>query len=365
MESNWNQLIDRYFAGELSDEGVEAFEQLRLTNAAFAESVELQEMALGGIKRMGQRAEIAQLAKAYHNQQFLKKWLWWGGSFVLLVVVIGVLIWTNGSVKHRNNELALDQTAEISSDSPVVDQGQLHVDMLGADTGVQMEKVESFISLDQAKMNNEFAANTQNERVPAELKTVFTQQAKTTVDSTELPTNNTDQPLEVTRVAINDNFVNSVEFPVPDKMKTFYFGGKVGLIDTIGRVVLKPFYDSIGLVHSSYTSKVTMERYVRIINHVKEYSYSAIYFYKGFSKGKWFLMNSAGNLLNPLGFDEISNTQLSDGLLIVKNDGLCGIMDYTGNLVLDCQFDKIISEKGTIYGYKGAKKIKIKAIKSN
>lgn len=362
MESNWNQLIDRYFAGELSEDGLDAFEQLRLTNAEFAESVELQKIALAGLKRMGQRSEIAAMARAYHFKQLLKKWLWIGTS--VLIIAGGIAMWyfaaKNKSVvkvnPKVNSTISYRHFSESQSKSNLADSTQ---------QTVSTEKMKSYTQ--QVNSGKQFVNNTADFKSKHDVTQPVIAHHVATLEKNEYAVQLTNDVLEskVQSKVLNDSkFTNCIEFPVPQQYSSYFENGLIGLKDTLGNVVLKAYYDSISLFYTSFTSKYEVERYVRIITRVRSYSSSNMYFFAGFKNKKWYLISSDLKQLNSQGYDEFADAKLSDGLILVKNEGKYGIMDYMGNLVLNCEFDKIVNEKGKIFGYKGKKRIKINAIKA-
>ena len=56
METNWNQLIERYLQNELSDEGKSAFEQELRINPELREELEMHQLIQSAAKRASQRA---------------------------------------------------------------------------------------------------------------------------------------------------------------------------------------------------------------------------------------------------------------------------------------------------------------------
>lgn len=90
METNWNQLIERYFQNELSDEGKEAFENELKRNPAIGEEVEVHKLVQEASKRAGQRLVIQKIGKRY---KLLRQIKWTIGIllFVGFLSFVGML----------------------------------------------------------------------------------------------------------------------------------------------------------------------------------------------------------------------------------------------------------------------------------
>ncbi|AEA45096.1 WG repeat-containing protein [Fluviicola taffensis] len=80
METNWNQLIERYLQNELSEEGRIAFEQELQVNPELREELEMHELIQSAAKRASQRVLVNQVGKSYLRNLRIKQ------------VAIGVLV---------------------------------------------------------------------------------------------------------------------------------------------------------------------------------------------------------------------------------------------------------------------------------
>ncbi|MDF3026701.1 MAG: hypothetical protein K0S23_1008 [Fluviicola sp.] len=75
METNWNQLIERYLQNELSDEGKMAFEQELQVNPELREELELHQLIQSAAKRASQRTIIQQTGKSYLRNLRIKQFM--------------------------------------------------------------------------------------------------------------------------------------------------------------------------------------------------------------------------------------------------------------------------------------------------
>lgn len=106
METNWNQLIERYLESELSAEGKVAFEKELAQNARLQEELELHQLVREGAKRAGQRQAIQQVGKRYH----LRKKVVQGTIAVLVLTALVASLWFVMSKKSLQ-EAASEQTS--------------------------------------------------------------------------------------------------------------------------------------------------------------------------------------------------------------------------------------------------------------
>lgn len=106
METNWNQLIERYLENELSAEGKVAFEKELAQNARLQEELEMHQLVREGVKRAGQRQAIQQVGKRYH----LRKKVVQGTIAVLVLSALSASLWLVMSKKSLQ-EAASEQTS--------------------------------------------------------------------------------------------------------------------------------------------------------------------------------------------------------------------------------------------------------------
>lgn len=105
METNWNQLIERYLENELSAEGKAAFEKELAQNARLQEELEMHQLVREGAKRAVQRHVIQQIGKHYH----LRKKIVQGTIAVLVLSALTASLWLVMSKKSLQ-EAATEQT---------------------------------------------------------------------------------------------------------------------------------------------------------------------------------------------------------------------------------------------------------------
>lgn len=90
METNWNQLIERYLQNELSEEGKMAFEQELQFNPELREELEMHRLVQDAAKRASQRGMIQQVGKAYLRNLRIKQFSL--GIAVTAAVVTGIVL---------------------------------------------------------------------------------------------------------------------------------------------------------------------------------------------------------------------------------------------------------------------------------
>lgn len=110
METNWNQLIERYLQNELSEEGKTAFEQELQVNPELREELELHQLIRSAAKRASQRTMIQQTGKWYLRNLRIKQFTI--GIAGTAIAVAGILYWIN----TRNS--TTKQTAENHAPQP-------------------------------------------------------------------------------------------------------------------------------------------------------------------------------------------------------------------------------------------------------
>lgn len=107
METNWNQLIERYLQHELSEEGKMAFEQELEVNPELREEMEMHRLIQSAAKRASQRTLIQHTGKLYLRNLRIKQFTI--GIVGTAIAVAGIVYWVN-SKKDKTK-----QTAENAS----------------------------------------------------------------------------------------------------------------------------------------------------------------------------------------------------------------------------------------------------------
>lgn len=93
METNWNQLIERYLQNELSEEGKTAFEQELQINPELREELEMHQLIQSAAKRASQRTMVQQTGKLYLRNLRIKQFTI--GIVGTAVAVAGIIYWIN------------------------------------------------------------------------------------------------------------------------------------------------------------------------------------------------------------------------------------------------------------------------------
>lgn len=120
METNWNQLIERYLQNELSEEGRQAFEQELATNASLREELELHQLVQAAAKRASQRILVQQVGKSYFRNLRIKQFAI--ATVVTIATTVGVVYWmqrekTETTKKHTENSLETKQSEQAADRS--------------------------------------------------------------------------------------------------------------------------------------------------------------------------------------------------------------------------------------------------------
>lgn len=99
METNWNQLIERYLQNELSEEGTNAFEQELQFNPELREELEMHQLIRSAAKRASQRNMVRQTGKIYLRNLRIKQFA--VGIVVTAMTAAGIVYWIQ--TKHKPN----------------------------------------------------------------------------------------------------------------------------------------------------------------------------------------------------------------------------------------------------------------------
>lgn len=110
METNWNQLIERYLQHELSEEGRSAFEQELEINPELREEMEMHQLIRSAAKRASQRTMIQQTGKLYLRNLRIKQFAL--GIAGTAIVVAGIVYWINSK---NNQTKQMTENASLKS----------------------------------------------------------------------------------------------------------------------------------------------------------------------------------------------------------------------------------------------------------
>ena len=122
--------------------------------------------------------------------------------------------------------------------------------------------------------------------------------------------------------------------------------GKMGIIDTSGSRIVPAIFDEIGFYDGLLfpVKKGGKWGYAdQSIKLIIPYSYEQALPFEGDiarvrKNGKWGLIDRSAKVIVPLEYNKIV---FSEGVYITENDTAYGMMDYTGNTILDPIFDQI------------------------
>lgn len=115
METNWNQLIERYLQNELSEEGKIAFEQELQINPELQEELEMHQLIQSAAKRASQRTLIQQTGKLYLRNLRIKQFTI--GIVGTAIAVAGIVYWID-SKKDKTKQAAENASFRSSQENP-------------------------------------------------------------------------------------------------------------------------------------------------------------------------------------------------------------------------------------------------------
>lgn len=134
METDWSKVIERYLGGELSAEGIEAFEFELSLNPDLRSELDLHKMIHESVFRSAERLAIQSIGTKYHFRLKLKKWLMFTSVVVTIATTIALVALNDGGTKSptrddhhfisetgSDNQLAAaDPINDVSSVEPAV-----------------------------------------------------------------------------------------------------------------------------------------------------------------------------------------------------------------------------------------------------
>lgn len=361
MESNWNQLIDRYVSGELSAEGKAAFEQMCAANPELEASLQAHLLVVEGLKRAAQRNLVHEIGKTYHRIVRMK---WIAGIALVVLITSGIVYWLmkKTDTVPVNTEQTDTFPAQTTMEEPTSDEPGTFVVEVNDSTGVAehaisgraVEETVTGIPAPAKRSNTHSQMNSGTSNDPAikvsdinhakgqNVEQLYSPGEKVLSDTEKkvLPTNSDG-------VSKNARIVK--KYPMMganDRYQLFFVDGKYGMLDSTGTVLFEPVYDSIVIFDFNYINLVKAVRVERIFFRVKSLHYNYRYYIKVLQANKWFLYTSDIRLITPDGFDELTEMGSSEGLLKVRNKELYGLIDYSGNMVLPIEYDDIYENHG-------------------
>jgi len=101
METDWSKVIERYLGGELSAEGIEAFEFELSLNPDLRSELDLHKMIRESVFRSAERLAIQSIGTKYHFRLKLKKWLMFTSVVVTVSITIALVGLNNGASESK------------------------------------------------------------------------------------------------------------------------------------------------------------------------------------------------------------------------------------------------------------------------
>ncbi len=116
METNWSKLIERYLQGELSADGLEAFEFELGLNADLRAELDIHKLIHESLFRSAERLAIQNIGKKYHFKAKLKKWLTYTSVVTATAVTIALVASNSGGEKSDGDSDAQESKTEMIND---------------------------------------------------------------------------------------------------------------------------------------------------------------------------------------------------------------------------------------------------------
>lgn len=290
METNWNQLIERYLQNELSEEGRIAFEQELAGNAALREELELHQLIRSAAKRASQRVMVQQVGKSYFRNLRIKQFTIAG--VLSIAATVGIVYWVQNkkteeqSHQINQSEILSDQqhnaslSADVSTNQPNLSGDKSS--LIHSSDSSSEESADLKISATHSLKKG--VASGQN-RTNAETNSLRSVSLKTGTDTTSLPKPTT-VVLGYTEDKLHDEMVDSKELPEwtrkydsIGKFNDLYCGyalvmdkAKFGFVDNNGKVFIPLVYDQIIVTTNIKTSKQKNKRQKKKILYIPKRS---------------------------------------------------------------------------------------------
>lgn len=364
METNWNQLIDRYVSGELSADGKAAFEQMCATNHELEASLQAHLLIVDGLKRSAQRNLVREIGKTYHRTVRLK---WIAGIAIVLLIASGIVYWlvktlytdsvnieqmdafpTQTSKEETIQEQSEIFVAEVNDSTEVLERAisarEVHLE---TGTGTSSPVIRSASPMNNSTSNDTEAGRAAMNNVKEQKPQPLVLPQYETHSGTEKEA--LQSTVQLVTVPMEKDKHVLKKYPMTganEQYQLFSVDGKYGMLDSAGTVLFEPVYDSIVIFDFSYANLVKAEKSERIFFRVKSIHYDYKYYIKVLQNNKWFLYTSDIRLITPDGFDELVELEANAGLLKVRKENVYGLIDYSGKIVLPIEYDDIYENHG-------------------
>lgn len=278
METNWNQLIERYLQNELSEEGKAAFEQELALNPALREELEMHQLIQSAAKRASQRTMVQQAGKSYFRNVRIRQITL--GIVVTAVAATGIVYWSQQSKQPEvtdkpKQELITENLREI--EEPILPEDTLHTgaNYLSDNISPLHTKDGTVVDTQQARSNVSFTPSkgrtgfreTAGKEATSPLKTIpvtFRQDTIALEIKTPVPVSGTKEKESKELVAEEDNAGWSwrMGYDSVGRFNDLYCGyalvmhdAKIGFVDRDGKIFIPLMYDQIIVTSNIQSSK--------------------------------------------------------------------------------------------------------------
>jgi hypothetical protein len=371
METNWNQLIDRYLSRELSEDGKIAFDQLRKENPDFEQAYQLHCLVIEGVKRINQRLVIQQLGKTYHRTQKIKLYA------LIVVVLVALASLSYYFVNRSNKETPLDvpithvPASEQTDINEVKAQGNLN-DKDG--TSTQLNNAEAGKNNDSMynrlvdsknstiqKSNGKNGVYQENRTESREPTMIYFEPSKPMEELTppkEQAYKMINPSTDINRLPATKITKVYASFPINKSIRKVQIEGKFGAIDSLNNFVIQPIYDSLELIAWNKMTNEKGEREVQILFSVISTSSLQGHFYWVKKDQLYYLFDEHFQMITPNGYDKIGTQFIYKQYIKVLRNGKYGLISEKGIEVVPCEYDDIRYRNG-LKGELNGEKVRI------
>ncbi|WP_300665835.1 hypothetical protein [Fluviicola sp.] len=290
METNWNQLIERYLQNELSEEGKIAFEQELAGNEALREELELHQLVQSAAKRASQRVMVQQAGKSYFRNLRIKQFTIAG--ILTITATVGIVYWVqNEKTEDKSHQINQSEAIRDKQDNPALsadestnqpnlsgDKSSLIHSSDSCSDRLTDSKISTMSNLKKATVFNENQRTAENgsvKSVPGKIKADSVFQPKPTT----VVLGYTEDKLHAKETETKGLPEWTKKYDSIGKFNDLYCGyalvmdkAKFGFVDNNGKVFIPLVYDQIVVTTNIKTSKQKNKRQKKKILYIPKRS---------------------------------------------------------------------------------------------
>lgn len=291
METNWNQLIERYLQNELSEEGKIAFEQELQMNPELREELEMHQLIQSAAKRASQRTMIQQTGKLYLRNLRIKQFTI--GIVGTAIAVVGIIYWLNTKDKPTSQRAENTSLNSEENTSELVCRAY-QINHQSNQTGGKSSLIQPTDWQTTGETDLRFASSTAYKIHSQEhgYYGMVTNSTETSSDSVQLPrptvtvlgyTNNRQRNESAESQAMNSpedkNMLWMQKYDSVGKFNELYCGyalvmhnSKFGFVDPEGKIFIPLIYDQLVVTTNIKSSKQKNKRQKKKVLYIPKRS---------------------------------------------------------------------------------------------